>query len=94
MDGRFPRLTSTYTEDLGHVSRAERPQVATHTSGLLPWGMTQRETEYLKAYSGELMRHPQFNAAKDAGDGKLSGHVCVRRAALEFRVFNYGFALG
>jgi hypothetical protein len=74
MDGRFPRLTSTYTEDLGGVMRAERPQVAPRVPGLLPWGVPQRETEYLKAFSGELMRHPQF---KDDHDGKLHGHVCA-----------------
>lgn len=77
MDGRFPRLTSTYTEDLGHVTRADRPQVVMPAPGLLPWGVAQRETEYLKAYSAELMRHPQFNSAKAVDDGKLAGRVCV-----------------
>ncbi|XP_059483034.1 uncharacterized protein LOC132201122 [Neocloeon triangulifer] len=60
-DGRFERLASTYTEDLGTVAPAAPNEVTRPPQGLLPWGVTQRETEYLKEYSAEMLRHPQFH---------------------------------
>jgi hypothetical protein len=63
-EGQFPRLTSTYTEELGHVTPAEPRDAVLPKPALVPWGVTQRETEYLKEYSAEMLRHPQYNPSQ------------------------------
>ncbi|XP_065331771.1 uncharacterized protein LOC135934157 [Cloeon dipterum] len=61
-DGQFERLTTTYAEHMGSVRPTTPQGVKVPPPGLLPWGVPQRETEYLKEYSGEMLRHPQYQS--------------------------------